>query len=120
MREGYGMRVRRWVLFVSVSVLSGVAAQPALSQENRGTHEQQMACTPDVWRLCGAEIPDVEHIKACLRANVPRLSPPCRAVFETASTTDPRRRVRRPVAPQQPYQTEPRYPMYPPYQDDDE
>jgi hypothetical protein len=25
-----------------------------------------MACTPDVWRLCGAQIPDVDRIVACL------------------------------------------------------
>jgi hypothetical protein len=106
------MRVQRLVLFVSALMMSGVAVQPAVSQDNRGTPEQQMACTPDVWRLCGAQIPDVDRITACLRANVPQLSPPCRAVFETASTTDPRRRVRRP--PQQPY------PQYPAYQDDDE
>ena len=110
------MRVQRLVLFVSALILGGMAVQPAVSEENRGTPEQQMACTPDVWRLCGAEIPDVERIKACLRANVPQLSPPCRAVFTTAST-ESRRRVRRPVAPQQPYQT---YPQYPAYQDDDE
>jgi hypothetical protein len=115
MREGRGMRVQRLVLFVSALMMGGMAVQPAVSEENRGTPEQQMACTPDVWRLCGAEIPDVERIKACLRANVPRLSPPCRAVFETVST-EPRRRARRPVAPQQPYQT---YPQYPAYQEDD-
>ena len=28
------------------------AIAPASSQEYRGTWEQQMACTPDVWRLC--------------------------------------------------------------------
>jgi hypothetical protein len=117
MKEGHGMRVQRLVLFVSALILSGMAAQPAVSQENRGTPEQQMACTPDVWRLCGAQIPDVDRITACLRANVPQLSPPCRAVFETASSTDPRRRVRRPPAPQQPYQT---YPQYPAYQDDED
>jgi|APAra7269097403_1048558.scaffolds.fasta_scaffold43972_1 hypothetical protein len=111
------MRVQRLVLFVSTLTMGGMAVQPAVSQENRGTEEQRMACTPDVWRLCGAEIPDVERIKACLRANVPQLSPPCRAVFETASTDESRRRARRPAAPQQPYQT---YPRYPAYQDDDE
>jgi len=29
----------------------------ASSQEYSGTWEQQRACTPDVWRLCGAQIP---------------------------------------------------------------
>jgi hypothetical protein len=61
----------------------GIAVQnPALSQENRGTMEQQMACTPDVFRLCGDQIPDVNRIVACLRQNTPQLSRPCRAVFE--------------------------------------
>jgi len=110
------MRVQQSVLFISALVMGGMAAQPAVSQENRGTQEQQMACTPDVWRLCGAQIPDVERITACLRANVPQLSPACRAVFQTASTTEPRRRLRR-QPPQQPYQG---YPTYPSYQDDDE
>src|SRR5690242_14453926 len=103
MREGRGMRVQQLVLFVSALAMGGISAHPALSQENRGTPEQQMACTPDVWRLCGAAIPDIERIKACLRANVPQLSPPCRAVFEPASA-DPRRRARRPAPPPQPYQ----------------
>jgi hypothetical protein len=93
--EGRGMRTQRLVLFFSALVLSGIAAGPAISQDNRGTQEQQMACTPDVWRLCGAQIPDVDRITACLRANVPQLSPPCRAVFETASTSEPRRRAAR-------------------------
>jgi hypothetical protein len=46
------------------------------------TWEQQPACTPDVWRLCGAQIPDANRIVACLRRNTPQLSDRCRAVFE--------------------------------------
>jgi hypothetical protein len=53
----------------------------AVAQEYRGTWEQQMACTPDVWRLCGAQVPDVDRIVACLRRNTEQLSGPCRAVF---------------------------------------
>ncbi|WP_414644841.1 hypothetical protein [Bradyrhizobium sp.] len=65
---------------------AGVA--PALAQEYRGTMEQQMACTPDVFRLCGAEIPDTTRIVACLRANTPALSVPCRAVFESRDSAN--------------------------------
>lgn len=46
-------------IFVSLamSVACGISCQtPAFSQEYRGTYEQQMACTPDVFRLCGAQI----------------------------------------------------------------
>ena len=92
------MRMQRLVLFFSALVVGGIAVEPAFSQDNRGTPEQQMACTPDVWRLCGAQIPDVERITACLRANGPQLSPQCRAVMQPASQREESRR-RRPVQP---------------------
>jgi hypothetical protein len=97
------MRVQQSVLFVSALVMAGLATQPAISQDNRGTPEQQMACTPDVWRLCGAQIPDVDRITACLRANVPQLSPPCRAVMQPASQREPEGRRRGRPAPQPQY-----------------
>ena len=76
------MRVNRIAL--SALVAAGLAVQAAASaQENRGTMEQQMACTPDVWRLCFDQIPDVGRITACLRQNTPQLSDGCRAVFES-------------------------------------
>jgi len=52
-----------------------------------GTVEQQMACTPDVFRLCGAQIPDVNRIVACLQQNTAQLSGPCRAVFDSSATS---------------------------------
>ena len=45
-----------------------------------------MACTPDVFRLCGAAIPDENRIVACLQANTPQLSAPCRAVFKSSDS----------------------------------
>jgi hypothetical protein len=85
------MRVRRIVLNVAMSIACGLAVQtPAFSEEYRGTFEQQMACTPDVFRLCGEQIPDVNRIVSCLRQNTPQLSGPCRAVFDSnASAPDP-------------------------------
>jgi hypothetical protein len=59
------------------------SAQAAFAEEYRGTWAQQMACTPDVWRLCSVEIPDVNRIVACLQRNAPSLSEGCRAVFES-------------------------------------
>ena len=47
----------------------------------QGTPEQQEACKPDVFRLCGNFIPDVERIVACLKTNEPNLSPACHDVF---------------------------------------
>jgi hypothetical protein len=47
-----------------------------------GTPEQRKACTPDVYRLCPGEIPNVRAIAACLRRQKASLSAACRAVFE--------------------------------------
>jgi hypothetical protein len=46
------------------------------------TPEQKRACTPDVYRLCAGEIPNVRAIVACLRRQKASLSDACRAVFE--------------------------------------
>lgn len=73
-------------LAVSVVALSG-SGTFAVSQEYRGTMQQQMACTPDVFRFCGAAIPDTNRIVACLRQNTPQLSEPCRAVFESSDSS---------------------------------
>jgi hypothetical protein len=88
------MRVHRIVLSIAMSIVSVIAVQtPAFSEEYRGTLEQQMACTPDVWRLCFDQIPDVNRITACLRQNNPQLSGACRSVFESNASMPP------PVAP---------------------
>ena len=47
-----------------------------------GTPEQRKACTPDVYRLCAGEIPNVRAITACLRRQKASLSEACKAVFE--------------------------------------
>jgi hypothetical protein len=58
-------------LFTSGSALADLA-----------TPEQKKACTPDVYRLCPGEIPNVRAITACLRRQKASLSDACRAVFE--------------------------------------
>ena len=47
----------------------------------QGTMQQQNACRPDVFRLCGSYIPNVGEIVACLRGNEARLSEPCHEVM---------------------------------------
>jgi hypothetical protein len=59
------------VMFTSGSALAALA-----------TPEQKRACTPDVYRLCPAEIPNVRAITSCLRRQKAVLSEACRAVFE--------------------------------------
>jgi hypothetical protein len=58
----------------------------ALAQDYRGTEQQRVACTPDVFRLCSWEIPNVDRIITCLRREKSQLSPGCRQVFEIEAT----------------------------------
>jgi hypothetical protein len=48
------------------------------------TPEQQQACSPDAFRLCGPEIPDVDRVTVCMIRHKAELSPPCRAFFRPA------------------------------------
>jgi len=127
------MPAQRIVLSLTLAIGGAACAiAPASSQEYRGTWEQQMACTPDVWRLCSDQVPDVSRIVACLRQNTPQLSSNCRAVFEVgaeqqqANRAPPQRVQPQPApryrdrAPQlmQPQAVQP--PPRPYYEDDDE
>ena len=47
----------------------------------QATKAQQQACEPDVFRLCGSDIPDVGRIVTCLRGNESRLSAACHQVM---------------------------------------
>lgn len=48
----------------------------------QGTPEQRRACTPDVYRLCAGEIPNVRAITACLQRQKGNLSAACRAAMD--------------------------------------
>ncbi|OAF05738.1 hypothetical protein AYJ54_02245 [Bradyrhizobium centrolobii] len=56
----------------------------ASAAQAQGTPEQRRACTPDVYRLCAGEIPNVRAITACLRRNRASLSEACRSAFGQA------------------------------------
>ncbi|HEX7919706.1 MAG TPA: hypothetical protein VF583_02060, partial [Bradyrhizobium sp.] len=93
-------------------------------QEYRGTWEQQMACTPDVMRLCSDQIPDTNRIVACLRQNTALLGSSCRAVFESNAQQQAQTqgRAAQPQTMQRPHaaqQMQPA-PVAPPRPDDDE
>ena len=47
-----------------------------------GTPEQRRACTPDVYRLCAGEIPNVRAITVCLQRHKANLSEACRSAME--------------------------------------
>ena len=59
--------------------------------QDRGSAEDQEACTPDVFRLCAAEMPDEMRIVACLKAKTSGLSPACREVIGPPTSRAKRR-----------------------------
>lgn len=63
--------------FVVLSLLGFSQA----SQAQVASAEQRAACTPDAFRLCAGEIPNIPAITACMRTNRENLSPACKAVF---------------------------------------
>ena len=70
---------RNSIKMVSAALLVFVIGGGEASAQ--GTMQQQDACRPDVFRLCGSYIPDVGAIVACLRGNEPRLSEACHQVM---------------------------------------
>jgi hypothetical protein len=86
--------MRAIVFTLAIAFGGGIAAPNAAFSQDQGTLEQRLACTPDVFRLCSAQIPDTNRIVACLRQNTPQLSGACRAVFESNDS------VPQPVPPQ--------------------
>jgi hypothetical protein len=68
-------------LALLVGLVLALLATDSASAEP-GTPDQKRACTPDVYRLCAGEIPNVRAITACLRRQKASLSDACRAVFQ--------------------------------------
>jgi hypothetical protein len=65
---------------LATAALAGVTAPaPALAQQ--WTEAQRRACEDDAMRLCGAYVPDVQRITACMQQYRRYLSPRCRAQF---------------------------------------
>jgi hypothetical protein len=62
-------------------VLAAALATFSTSSLAVGTAEQRAACTSDVFRLCSAEIPNVDRILICLKRERANLSKPCQAVL---------------------------------------
>src|ERR1700722_12413762 len=77
--------LRKWR--VSLALLSAMAwPAPSFSQ---GTLEQRLACTPDVFRLCSAFIPNADEITICLKEKNAELSDACRTAFEAKMKQPP-------------------------------
>jgi hypothetical protein len=53
----------------------------------QGTAQDRSACMGDAFRFCGADIPNVSKIEACLQQNRSNLTPACAAEFQPAQRT---------------------------------
>jgi hypothetical protein len=84
--------MRRFLPAIMVVLITGPACAQPEPGEYRGTQDERMACTGDVFRLCASYIPNVTNIVACLKTQTPNLSPACRVVFEERPS--PRRNAR--------------------------
>ncbi len=78
---GFWGTTRRFDLALLLGLVLALLATGSASAEP-GTPDQKRACTPDVYRLCAGEIPNVRAITACLRRQKASLSDACRAVFQ--------------------------------------
>jgi hypothetical protein len=84
MKPGYSRLSRKARSRCTVGLFLSLFATAPASAQYQGTAEQRRACTPDVYRLCAGEIPNVRAITACLRRKQASLSPACAAQFEQA------------------------------------
>jgi hypothetical protein len=80
-------RFGRWLAAGGLVMILATNSAPALAQ---ATADQRSACTSDVFRLCGSEIPNIDRIIACLQRAKDQLSAPCAAVFPTTSASGSR------------------------------
>jgi hypothetical protein len=73
--------MRRICKLTGSAAMAMTLAAGSTSSFALGTADQRAACTPDVFRLCSSEIPNVDRIVACLVQQKANLSKPCQAVF---------------------------------------
>src|SRR5467141_579131 len=76
------VRSRMFQFGLMLAAALSVSMWPAASEAY--TPEEQQACSGDAFRLCSAEIPDVDRITACMIRKQDQLTPGCRAYFKSS------------------------------------
>ena len=74
------IRSRNLQLALMLATALAVSMWPAASEAY--TPEQQQACSDDAFRLCSADIPDVDRVTACMIRKQDQLTPGCRVYFK--------------------------------------
>jgi hypothetical protein len=73
---------------LSLMLATGLSVAMLPSTGHAYTAEEQQACSNDAFRLCGAEIPDVDRVTVCMVRNKSQLSPGCRVYFRSGPEPD--------------------------------
>jgi hypothetical protein len=77
--------IRSGNLQISLMLATAVAVLVLPTAAEAYTPEGQQACTGDAFRLCSAEMPSVDRVRACLHRNKAELSPGCRGFISPAA-----------------------------------
>jgi hypothetical protein len=75
----FAIRFSTFRLGLMLALAASLSMWSAASQAY--TPEEQQACNDDAFRLCSAEIPDVDRVTVCMVRNKAQLSPGCRVFF---------------------------------------
>ena len=54
----------------------------AVTKEPTLQDKQQAACAPDVQKLCGDAMPDVDKVTACMKTKRAQVSPACAKMYD--------------------------------------
>jgi hypothetical protein len=113
----FAVRSRNFQLGLMLATALSVSMWPAASRAY--TPEQQQACSDDAFRLCSADIPDIDRVTACMVRNKSQLTPGCRVFFrpdpgpEISSAAAGRPLSIGPANQQKPVSAKPRKPRKP-------
>jgi hypothetical protein len=75
----FAVRSRKFQLSLMLATALSFSMLPSASQAY--TPEEEQACTNDAFRLCSADIPNVDRVTVCMIRKKSQLSPGCRAFF---------------------------------------
>ena len=78
----FAVRSRNFQLGLMLAMALSVSMWPAASRAY--TPDEEQACSGDAFRLCGADIPDVDRVTACMIRNKSQLTPGCRVYFRSS------------------------------------
>jgi hypothetical protein len=73
------VRLTKFRLGLMLATMLSLSIWPEASRAY--TPEEQQACSDDAFRLCSADIPDVDRVTVCMIRNKSQLSPRCRVFF---------------------------------------